>query len=101
MATKTMNPKGVIHMTGKLNLISYAWKCVFGAEVVYALCLLGGFVGWRNTEAMELHRRLFETLPGFTWISFGSFLWGGVLIAVLAWIFGSYMVWMHNSSMEK
>lgn len=74
-------------------------KCVLGAEVVYVLCLLGGLLSWRSSEAIELHHRLFETLPGFTWLTFGSFVWGAILIAVLAWLFGAYMVWMHNSSM--
>lgn len=83
---------------GKLSVSSYAKKCVLGAEVVYVLCLLGGFLPWRSEQGALLHHRLFETLPGFTWITFGSFIWGAILIAILAWIFGAYMVWMHNSS---
>lgn len=85
----------------KLSLKSYVSKCILGAEVAYAVCLLGGFMPWRDSEAVELHHRLFETLPGFTWISFGSFIWGAILIAALAWVFGAYMVWMHNSSLTK
>ena len=81
-----------------LSLKLYGWKCVLGAEVVYILCLLGGFVPLRSSQATELHHRLFETLPGFTWISFGSFILGAVYMFVFAWIFAAYFVWMHNSS---
>ncbi len=83
----------------KLSLKSYVSKCVLGAEIVYVLCLVGGLLPFRNQSAIELHHRLFETLPGFTWLTFGSFVWGVVLVAVISWIFGSYMVWMHNSSL--
>ena len=47
-----------------LSLKLYGWKCVLGAEVVYILCLLGGFVPLRSSQATELHHRLFETLEG-------------------------------------
>ena len=83
----------------KLSLKLYGWKCVLGAEVVYVLCLLGGFLPLRSPEAMELHHRLFETLPGFTWINVGSFALGALYMFVFAWVFGSYFVWMHNSSL--
>jgi uncharacterized membrane protein YvlD (DUF360 family) len=83
----------------KLSLKSYVKKCVLGAEIAYAVCLLGGFLPLRSQRGIELHHSLFETLPGFTWLTFGSFIWGAVLIAIIAWIFGAYMVWMHNSSL--
>jgi hypothetical protein len=86
---------------GKLSLQSYVWKCVLGAEIVYVICLLGGFLPLRSTRGIELHHSLFETLPGFTWLTFGSFVWGAILIAVIAWVFGVYMVWMHNSSIKS
>ncbi len=82
-----------------LSLKSYGWKCVLGAEVAYILCVLGGFIPIRNLQATELHHRLFETLPGFTWISFGSFMLGAVYMFAFAWIFAAYFVWMHNSSL--
>ena len=84
---------------GQLSLKSYGWKCVLGAEVVYVLCLLGGFLPLRSTAGLELHHTLFETLPGFTWITTGSFILGAVYMFIFAWIFGSYFVWMHNSSL--
>lgn len=86
---------------GKLSLVSYVWKCVLGAEVAYVLCVLGGFLPLRSVEGIELHHRLFETLPGFVWISLGSFMLGALYMFVFAWIFGSYMVWMHNSSIKS
>ncbi len=85
----------------RLSLKSYVWKCVLGSEVAYVLCLLGGYIPWRSEVATELHHRLFETLPGFVWGSLGSVVLGAVYTFVFAWIFGSYMVWMHNSSLKK
>lgn len=83
----------------KFSLSLYGWKCVLGGEVAYLVCLLGGFLPIRNTAATELHHALFETLPGFTWITWGSFLLGALYVFVLSWIFAAYMVWMLNSSM--
>ncbi len=85
----------------KLSLKSYVWKCVLGGEILYVVCILGGFLPWRTAAGIELHHRIFETLPGFTWISFGSFILGAVYVFVFAWLIGSYIVWMHNSSMTK
>ena len=85
----------------KLSFKSYVWKCVIGSEIVYMLCLVGGFLPWRSQKGIELHHALFETLPGFTWISFGSFVWGLILIGAISYIFGAYIVWMHNSSLVK
>ncbi len=84
----------------KLSLKSYVVKCVLGTEIAYVICLIGGYLPWRTERGVELHHALFETLPGFVWGSFGSMIWGAVLLAVAAVIFGSYMVWMHNSSLE-
>ncbi len=85
----------------KLSFKKYGWKCVLGTEALYVLCLLGGFLPLRNAQGVELHHRLFETLPGFTWISFSSFILGAVYMFVFALIFASYFVWMHNSSLIK
>jgi len=86
---------------GQLSLKLYGWKCVLGAEIVYILCVLGGFLPLRSAQGIELHHRLFETLPGLTWISFGSFILGAVYMFIFSWIFTSYFVWMHNSSIIK
>ena len=84
----------------KLSLKKYSWKCVLGAEVVYVICLLGGFLPLRSARGIELHHAIFETLPGFTWISTGSVILGAIYVFVFAWIFAWYFVWMHNSSLE-
>ena len=84
-----------------LSLKRYGWLCVVGAEVAYVLCLLGGLLPWRTGKGIELHHALFETLPGFTWLTFGSFILGAVYVFVFAWIFAAYMVWMHNTSLVQ
>lgn len=83
----------------QLSLQKYGWKCVLGAELVYFVCLAGGFLPLRTSRAMEFHHMIFETLPGFTWIDFGSVVLGAVYMLALAWIFAWYYVWMHNSSL--
>ena len=80
---------------------NYISKCILGSEIAYVLCLLGGFIPLRSVQGAELHHALFETLPGFTWLTFGSVVWGAILIAILSALFGLYMVWMHNSSLVK
>ncbi|GMU73843.1 MAG: hypothetical protein AMXMBFR44_0420 [Candidatus Campbellbacteria bacterium] len=86
----------------RLSLSSYVWKCILGSEAVYVICLLGGYVPlFRTPAAQQLHHDLFETLPGFVWGSASSILLGAVYMLVFAGIFGSYMVWMHNSSMRR
>ncbi len=84
-----------------LSLKRYGWLCVLGAEVVYILCLVGGYLPWRTAQGTALHHALFETLPGFTWGNIGSVILGAVYVFIFAWIFACYMVWMHNSSLVK
>lgn len=85
---------------GQLSMQKYVAKCIVGCEVAYALCVAGGFLPMRSIQGEQLHHALFETLPGFTWISFGSFVLGAIYVLVIASIFGAYYVWMHNSSLE-
>lgn len=84
-----------------LLLKRYGWLCVLGGEVVYFICLLGGYFPLRNAKALELHHLMFEMLPGFTWGSLTSILLGAVYVFVFSWIFAAYMVWMHNTSTIK
>ena len=77
----------------------YRWLCVLGGEVTYLLCLLGGLLPLRSNTGTEVHHALFETLPGFVWITPASVALGAAYVFGFAWIFGSYMVWMHNSSL--
>ena len=82
-----------------LSLRRYGWLCVLGGELAYAVCLLGGYLPLRSARATELHHTLFETLPGFVWGQPSSMLLGAGYVFVFAWIFGGYMVWMHNTSL--
>jgi hypothetical protein len=82
-----------------LSLRRYGWLCVLGGEVAYIVCLLGGYLPLRSARATELHHTFFETLPGFVWGQPSSMLLGAVYVFVFAWIFGGYMVWMHNTSL--
>jgi hypothetical protein len=82
-----------------LSLRRYGWLCVLGGEVVYLVCLLGGYLPLRTARGTELHHTLFETLPGFVWGPASSMVLGAAYVFVFAWIFGAYMVWMHNTSL--
>ena len=65
------------------------------------MCVAGGLIPFRSMRGIELHHALFETIPGFTWLTWSSTIWGAILVGVFAMIFGMYMVWMHNSSLEN
>lgn len=84
-----------------LSYASYIWRCVLGAEVVYAACLAGGFLSMRTVRGTELHHALFETLPGVTWGDSASYLLGAIYVLIAALIFGWYYVWMHNASIVR
>ena len=84
-----------------LSYKKYITKCILGMEIVYVVCLFGGLIPLRSIRGVELHHALFETIPGFTWFTWGSAIWGAVLMGVFAILFGAYMVWMHNSSIEN
>jgi hypothetical protein len=53
----------------------------------------------RTGKAIELHRALFEMLPGFVWGSVTSIVLGAFYVFAFAWIFAAYFVWMHNTSL--
>jgi len=74
---------------------------VLGSEVAYFACLLGEFLQIRTASCIELHHRIFETLPGFVWLNVQSVILGAVYMFAFAWVFGSYFVWMHNTSLVK
>ena len=80
-----------------LSLKRYGWFCVLGAEVFYILCLMYGVL--LSGASAQLHHSLFGLLPGFTWGSVVGILAGAIDLFVFAWIFGAYMVWMHNTSL--
>jgi hypothetical protein len=84
-----------------LSYKRYGWLCVLGAEVAYFACVLGGYLPLRTVRAEMLHQTLLETLPGFAWGSALGILAGALDTAVVAWIFGLYYVWMHNTSIVR
>lgn len=84
---------------GKLAYKPYLWRCVLGGEIVYLICVAYGAV--LNEATAEFHRTLFNTLPGFTWLTAGSFILGLVYVLITSLIFGAYMVWMHNASVRS
>lgn len=84
-----------------LQLKRYGWLCVLGGEIVYFICLLGGYLPLRTVRGAELHHAVFETLPGFVWGNLASYLLGAAYVFIFSWIFAWFMVWMHNSSMVK
>lgn len=84
-----------------LQLKRYGWLCVLGAEVVYFVCLFGGYLPWRTARGTELHHAVFETLPGFVWGNPWSIFLGAIYMFVFAWVFAWYIVWMHNASLIK
>ena len=88
------------HRMGELSYFSYIWKCVAGAQVAYFICLLGAFAVDRTARGEVLHHTLFETLPGFVWLTPASVLLGAVYMFLFAVVFGWYIVWMHNSSIR-
>ncbi|OGH67948.1 MAG: hypothetical protein A3C15_00245 [Candidatus Magasanikbacteria bacterium RIFCSPHIGHO2_02_FULL_50_9b] len=83
----------------KLSYVPYSLKCILGAEIMYVGCIFYGTT--LNKPNSELHHALLGLLPGFTWGSLSSAIVSGVVIAAYAFIFGLFMVWMHNSSMKK
>jgi len=83
-----------------LKLKRYGWLCVLGGEVFYFICLFWGYLPM-SSKASEIHRALFEMLPGFTWGSLTSIFLGAVYVFIFVWIFAWYMVWMHNTSTIK
>ena len=74
---------------------------MLGAEVAYFVCLFGDFLPFRTAAGIELHHKIFETLPGFVWLNAESVFLGAFYIFAFAWIFGSYFVWMHNTSLTR
>ncbi len=84
---------------GKLSVKKYSLLCVAGGEVAYTACLIYGTT--LAGRAAELHHSIFELLPGFVWLSFGSFVVGAITVGVWSGLGGAYIAWMHNYSLEK
>lgn len=76
----------------------YAGLCVLGMEIFYILCIGYGLL--LSGKTMELHHSLLELIPGFNWGNAASMVWGALYLAILAWIGGWYIAWMHNASLN-
>ncbi len=84
---------------GKLSVKKYAGLCIVGGEIAYTACMMYGV--WLSGKAAELHTALFQLLPGFSNMNFGSWFVGGISIAVWSGLGGAYIAWMHNASIQK
>lgn len=82
-----------------LSLKRYGWLCVLGIEALYALCYFYGYFIPANLT--NLHRSLFELLPGVYLGGVLGFLAGATDLFLFAWIVAWYMVWMHNYSLKN
>ena len=82
-----------------LSKIKYSALCLLGAEVFYILCI--GYGLTLSGQARELHRSLFQLLPGFSWGSLLGTLAGAVALGIFAVIAGWYIAWMHNASLVR
>lgn len=83
----------------KLSLGRYAALCVLGGELAYTACLLYGTR--LSGKAAEFHHAIFELLPGFTWLGFGSYIAGALTVAIWSGVAGAYIAWMHNVSLSS
>ncbi len=84
---------------GKLSIGKYAGLCVLGGEIAFTACMLyGNLLGGK---VAELHLALFQLLPGYTGINFGSWILGAITIAIWSGIGGAYIAWMHNVSIKQ
>lgn len=84
---------------GKLSIGKYAGLCILGGEIAYTICMMYG--SFLSGKAAELHLALFQLLPGFSGMNFGSWIVGALSVAVWSGVAGAYIAWMHNSSLEK
>lgn len=71
----------------KKGFTSYGLTFGLFGTFLYILCIVGGYVLPRSSEAAALHNQLLAvTFPGFVWLSAGSFFYGLVLSFVYGWI---------------
>ncbi|MBT8247942.1 MAG: hypothetical protein KJN73_08990 [Acidimicrobiia bacterium] len=80
------------------NLKVWLWSLGLASAVSFVLCVLWGLV---TPESLHMHPFLEAVLPGFKWISIGSFFIG--LIESFLW--GAYaalvFVPLHNHLLRK
>jgi hypothetical protein len=86
LAESESHSEEVITMLSKTK---YAALCVLGMEVFYVLCIGYGLV--LSGKTTELHRNLFELIPGMVWGNPASMVWGAFYLAIMAWVSGWYI----------
>ena len=52
-------------------------------------------------KVAEFHLALFQLLPGYTGLNFGSWFMGAVTVAVWTAAGGTFIAWMHNVSLQN
>ena len=62
---------------------------------LFCLSFLADFYHYVRQGALELHHAIFETIPGFAWISFEAYCSAQFICSYSRWIFAWYFVWMH------
>ncbi len=76
-----------------LNIKVWTWALACWAAISFLLCVLWGLV---TPQALHMHAFLESFLPGFRWLSFGSFVVG----LIESFLFGAYagllLVPLHN-----
>ena len=84
---------------GKLSIGKYAALFILGGEIAYTACMLYG--NFLSGKAAELHLALFQLLPGFAGMNFGSWFMGAISVAIWSGATGAYISWMHNASLKQ
>ena len=83
-------PKGGVAM---LNIKVWTWALASWAAISFVVCVLWGAV---TPNALHMHTFLESILPGFQWISAGSFVLGFVESFLLGAYAGLVFVPLHN-----
>jgi hypothetical protein len=76
----------------------YGWLCVLGGEVAYVVCMRAVIYRFVRRVGQNSTRRCskrFLDSAGQPW----SMVLGAIYVFGFAWMFGAYMVWMHNTSL--
>ena len=87
-----------------LQIKTVAWSLATFTMVSYVLCVIYGLI---TPESLHMHQFLEIVLPGFKWLSAGSFfigliesfLWGAYIGLVYAPIYNFFQnLWRKNSA---
>lgn len=80
----------------KKYLARVGWSLSIFFIIGYIICLLWEFLLF-DSSLRELHHQLLAiSLPGFKWLSIGSFILGLVEVFVYGWIAAIIFVWVRT-----